>query len=420
MWRCRDFTPPTAVSSAVSSFVTLVIQMKRTLPVAVCLVLLSAFSSILADDALADDGVERTQAEQIARWVRDLGAEQFSARQRAARELILVGPPTKNALIAALKDSDAEVRRRAGELLLDVLDADFHVRLERFAVDEPTSKDDHGLPLWDRFREIVGDDRGARRLFVEMQRVESVLLETARDAPDRLSDALAMRTSIVTRTAQRDRSGNSSSKIPVPSVVAFLLLGADSESLVAGQARKQVYDGSYLYYSNFREAINSGPYSKPLHLLLAKWLARGSGSAQAGRDLWLSLYYKLPEGLPLATRIISKEKHPARTRQIALLVVAEFGDKEHVEVVEPLLEDTHSQRESTREGETPLEVRDVALGTLIALTGQRLADYGYQTSSVRRSYAMGRLDRYRFASPQRRVTALKKWQAWRAIQKAGR
>ncbi len=54
---------------------------------------------------------------QIDEWVRDLGARQFAKRDRAQQKLWAAGPAAEEALRAALKNDDAEVRRRAGEVL---------------------------------------------------------------------------------------------------------------------------------------------------------------------------------------------------------------------------------------------------------------------------------------------------------------
>jgi hypothetical protein len=56
-------------------------------------------------------------AEQIARWVRDLGADDFAARQQATDALWRAGEVAERALEEAAKSSDPEVSRRAKEVL---------------------------------------------------------------------------------------------------------------------------------------------------------------------------------------------------------------------------------------------------------------------------------------------------------------
>ena len=54
---------------------------------------------------------------QIAQWVRDLGDNDFDVREQATRKLWEAGEPAVPSLTAALKSDDAEVVRRAQEIL---------------------------------------------------------------------------------------------------------------------------------------------------------------------------------------------------------------------------------------------------------------------------------------------------------------
>jgi tetratricopeptide (TPR) repeat protein len=55
--------------------------------------------------------------EQIARWIEQLGADDFQVREKASQALWKAGDAAESALKAALKSSDAEVVRRATDLL---------------------------------------------------------------------------------------------------------------------------------------------------------------------------------------------------------------------------------------------------------------------------------------------------------------
>jgi tetratricopeptide (TPR) repeat protein len=54
--------------------------------------------------------------EQIARWIRQLGSQDFGAREEASRKLWEAGQAAEDAVAAASKDEDMEVRRRASVL----------------------------------------------------------------------------------------------------------------------------------------------------------------------------------------------------------------------------------------------------------------------------------------------------------------
>jgi tetratricopeptide (TPR) repeat protein len=66
---------------------------------------------------LTTAGAALPDANQIARWVRDLGADDFATRQQASAALWKAGAAAEPALEAALKSGDPETVRRAREVL---------------------------------------------------------------------------------------------------------------------------------------------------------------------------------------------------------------------------------------------------------------------------------------------------------------
>src|SRR5262245_15784173 len=70
---------------------------------------------------------KKTSEEQIARWIKQLGSEEFKARDEATRRLKELDESLP-ALIRALKVSDPETRRRL-ETIIPVLEARLAVRL---------------------------------------------------------------------------------------------------------------------------------------------------------------------------------------------------------------------------------------------------------------------------------------------------
>jgi tetratricopeptide (TPR) repeat protein len=59
----------------------------------------------------------RATPEQIARWIKELGADDFASREAASKHLWAAGAAAESALEAAGKSDDAEVSRRAREIL---------------------------------------------------------------------------------------------------------------------------------------------------------------------------------------------------------------------------------------------------------------------------------------------------------------
>ena len=129
-----------------------------------------------------------SQEEATARLIPQLGSGVFAVREAATNQLMKMGIEVKPALLAAMDDPDAEIRVRVRSVLASVVDADFQRRLVLFAEDVNDQKH-YELPGWSRYRELVGSDRAARNLFVEMQRSEMGLmegLEVGREAAARI------------------------------------------------------------------------------------------------------------------------------------------------------------------------------------------------------------------------------------------
>jgi tetratricopeptide (TPR) repeat protein len=68
-----------------------------------------ALSSIAAGSLCAEPPTK----DQIARWIKELGDDDFATRERASKGLWQAGPAAESAVLEALKSSDAEVVRRA-------------------------------------------------------------------------------------------------------------------------------------------------------------------------------------------------------------------------------------------------------------------------------------------------------------------
>src|SRR5207248_2067614 len=91
------------------------------------------------------------------------------------------------------------------------------------------------------------------------------------------------------------------------------------------------------------------------------------------------------EALPLALAVTAGDSPYKRvqptTRALAALVVGQLGGAEHVDRVEPLLDDASTcfgpQMQIQGQLAGAVQVRDVGLVVLLQLTDQRPADYGY-------------------------------------------
>jgi hypothetical protein len=128
---------------------------------------------------------------------------------------------------------------------------------------------------------------------------------------------------------------------------------------------------------------------------------------------------KLKETLRMAVKELRLRKGTANSTALAALVVGERGGKKQIALLTPLLKDrTELGTFGTVTMSGTTEVGDVALASLVRLSGQSLAAYGFPAGDVA-GYTW-RTDGPRivgFSAESQRLAAKRKWKAWAAGSK---
>lgn len=374
-------------------------------------------SRLLAADMpmpVAKSAATLGQSPEVARLVQDLGAPSFAVREHATRELTSLGVVALPELERAAESVDAEVRARARSILIDVRQADFHDRLEAFASDVDGTHH-QSLPGWDQFASLLGTGRQARELFVQMQRAEPDLLLALSKSPKAATEALEGRSAVI---AQQATHRNPQDPLTVGTVATMLLLGSSEGVTVGEQIGAQLYP--WMIRQNiFELSISKGTISQPLKKLLGRWVVKDANLTTTLENLRFADTYGLrPEALDLATRLLTNDQSRANVRHFALLMVAKFGNRQHLPLVEKMLEDSNScgslpAGNPASGSQVDLQVRDIALAVLVHLTNQNLRDYGnlfpqpYPAAPIQVGILV-------FSEQAQRDAAMKKWTAWRA------
>jgi hypothetical protein len=368
------------------------------------------FIAALAATAIGSDTA--VPADEIGRLVHQLGSDSFSQREHASRELIALGIATHDALVAATKDPDAEIRARAREILAIVSQSDFCSRLEAFSADFDGSQK-RSLPGWDQFSTRMGSNNLARRLFVEMQRAEPELLEAYAKGGKDASEALDARCRNLMQQLTQVSGGDTG--LSLGTLATLLLVGSAEDVTVEDQLAFQLYTW-LIYRPAFQRNANSGIWAGMLRKLLGQWIVKDASPSATAQNLMFAASYELkPEGLNLAGRLLASDGTTVQIRQFALLTLGRFGGKEQVPTAEKFLEDaSHCGAFGIARGQRQAEVqiRDVALAVVLHLTGQSLRDYG-AVSVQPNPQSYFQVPALAFANPGARETALKHWHEWR-------
>ncbi len=386
---------------------------KRFVPLPACALVAGLCLGVSLSATAADKNrSDARQTDAATSLVRQLGSSQFAARESATNQLLKMGIEIKPALLAAMDDPDAEVRERVRYVLAGVVDSDFQRRLVVFAEDVNDEKH-YDLPGWKRFRELVGADRAARNLFVEMQRSEMSLMEGLEVGSEPAARILEgrIRAAQLAFQARNAPFGGSTS---LGSVAALVFVGSDPNIKLSEASAMQL--GSLAAYQpSFTQALAASGQSGMLKKLLGAWIARDLSPALTYSNLYLAIRYELKECLEPAVRLLRQTGASPQMKPLALLAVARFGGKEHLPLVEPLLTATDVCGQSNAGGTVYVtQLRDVALFAAVQLVGQRPKDFGFARISgteplISQAASIG------FASNADREDAFKKWSDWRAM-----
>jgi hypothetical protein len=178
-----------------------------------------------------------------------------------------------------------------------------------------------------------------------------------------------------------------------------------------------------------QEALQAGAQRESIRRLVSAWILHCPNNSESSllQRLRVAATQQFAEAVPMAVDVATREgtyrNTPVGPRVVALLYVGQFGNRENVERLEPLLEDASlcvpAVLIARRTGPGPgvdVQIRDVALIVLLQLTDQRAGDYGYPHAQRPTTQDMDVTLMYPRSAEERRV-AIGKWRRWKAAQR---
>ncbi|MGH7168653.1 MAG: hypothetical protein ACRELG_00045 [Gemmataceae bacterium] len=377
---------------------------------------------VLTTSARAAETATRADSGDIAELIRQLGADEFNVREEASRQLLIIGLSAREALLAGAKNPDLEIRRRCRELMPAILEAHRQAKLAAFIADKD-GKLKHDLPGWDRYRKIAGKDADSRQFFVAIQKADTGFLAEADKEPKRAGERCAQRCQDLINRQRTPLFINVNSEIQgmaLTEIAPLLLIAADPKVTIPLQHRYLF--GNLLYQTVVQNELRGGR-STPFKKIVLAWMERQAEDETTAQILFDTINnLQLKEGLPLALKAVRSKKLRGSGVVHALVTIGRMGDKQHLVVLEPFLDDKTQfcgfgigGRRGNVQGNT--EVRDVALAMLVRLTKQSFKDYGFAISGLGMDHLMNNANYLGFSSNKQRQKALAKWKAWKASQK---
>jgi hypothetical protein len=371
----------------------------------------------IVDSASASSPEASDSGDGVRHWIGQLNHDAYALRQAAAEKLLQAGASAREPLLALVEDPDPETRAAARRLVALIDRTEFERRLDAFASDVDGSKG-LSLPGWEQFRDSAGSDPAARSLFVEMQRQEGPMLSAAFGVATK-PVAQLWEERLMRLVQWQPTIDNRNPAPPLGSCAALLFLGTVKD--VEGSDRGALLVEHLIQRPPLRDSLQVGNYRAAIRRLVVGWILNcpNENEALLGRRINLASINELQEALPLALAVVRGDEKYASvqpmTKAAALLLVGQFGSREHIDAVEPLLADSTvcMPRVSQAPGQTAnVQIRDVALVVLTTLTDQRPADYGYVHARMQ-AQQVYHLQTLHVATDEQRVSAVAKWRAWR-------
>ena len=340
--------------------------------------------------------------------VEQLAHESYTYRERARAELERRSFDAQEALEAGLKSDDLEVRYHCERLLTDIRERDTQRRLDEF-ISEANQDKKYDFPAWTDVRDVLGDSKLTRQIYVEMYRAESDTLRLV----ERKDEALVAHLDARTRFLQRRTQGLYQAPLGTGNIAALLLAAGTKDTKLSPTGNSMIYQ--LCYQQVFRDAMNSDK-APPMRKLLGRY-ANNTDDQSAYQCMTLMMQFNMTEeGLACADRILSGKTAVPHIKQYALLTIAKLGDEKQKDRIRPLLEDKQvcSQMQMDKVM-YKTELRDIALFSLIHISKQDPKKFGFERFSpnpqmVANVHTLG------FASDEKRKEAFDSWKKFEEEQ----
>jgi hypothetical protein len=342
-----------------------------------------------------------------------LASTKYRDREKAATDLVHMGRGAKAALLEGKRYPDPEVQARCEQLLPQALALDLAYRVDRYLTDTD-GKLKHDLPLLKEYRDKIGTDANARKLYADMLKANGALLETAEEDPAKLTE----------RTQQRcvemytEMFGN-------PYAVGFrgsmqqgTLHAADLccvlfvSSLPAYKPTQPDWLLANLYTQPaFVNPLKDEKNGVALRKLFFRYVETRADDNLINQCAWLFTQYQIKEGADVLARVLKSGKlTQVYSKAQALCCVGTLGKRDHLQIMEPFLKDsTQVQPFFVGQGQRgEVKVKDVALAMTIHLNGKNPKDFGFVMWNVYPNQLL-QYHQLGFGSDEDRSAAFKKW-----------
>jgi hypothetical protein len=378
------------------------------------LVLISGFlfaTTLAASPVVTADSPENAKAREL---VVQLGSKKYRDREKAAAELIRMGRSAKLALVEGKTNADPEVNSRCEQLLPQALALDLMFRIDRFLKDTD-GKLEHDLPLWKTYREKVGSDENARKLFAEMLKANGALLEAVEEEPTKITEMIQRRYMEMYQEMFGNPFGGGFRRGYQPGVLNAneLCCILFASSMPAYKPNQPDWMLSNLFTQpNFTGKLKEETEGTAYRKVFFHYLDTRMDDNILQQCVWMFCQNKIKEGADIIAKGLKDGKATQPwSKANAICGVGTLGTKDHIKILEPYIkDDSQVQQVFLGAGQQgSVKMRDVALAITIHLNGKNPKDYGFTMWATYPGQPI-QYHQLGFRSDDERAAAFKKWE----------
>ena len=343
-----------------------------------------------------------------------LGDPDYRDREKAAHELISIGYPALDAVRAGQKSKDEEISERCRKLYPIIWRDALERRIDNL-VSDPTAPIPADLPGAADWLKITGDSTDSRRLYGETVLAHPELMLDLATHPDRRAQLYAdLVRDVYGRVNLRPvgvgtpvRSGPSEAEAAL-----FLFLGsAGSNRTTFAPGTSSSYYYSFLNSPALTGKLNDSAVHRKLY---AAWLERERYTVILRRGIDIAGQHGVKECLPVLTKIAKDVGTVMYIRATAILGFGKLGTRDDIKLLEPFLkDDTLVANVAVGTDRGSVQIRDAALGAVVQMAGQSLADFGFERRPPA-GLAVPTYTYFAFGTDEKRAAAHQKWKDWAA------
>lgn len=384
---------------------------------------------LLPQEWLVGQVAERGQQPvDVAGWIDDLASDSFQTRQEASDRLAASGEQVLEPMRARLKETqDVEQRARLQALVRRVEDQVLGDRMDAF-IRDPDPDQDHGLKAWPSFRALMGSNRLAKQILVEIYRQQPKLADATLEGQEALEREVKV---AAERMRQTWLSGEN---VELGDGLAMLFAGAVTQQPLGPEIESLTM--RCVQTVPLAAKIDQRQWSKPMKNLLAAWVDRLSRQS-AGNGMMLVLTRNIQAGEEAARRILSDKVNDPYDFRIACMILAKYGTVEDLAILDKWLDDTTLYQEYVAlkapfdpraepnpqlppGGNVPIErvecrceYRDIALAASLVIAKVPLRDFHPMLAPDSRWVIQEDSMGFPIANPQLRQETIDRWKVYR-------